>query len=95
MRTERVTFLTSREHKAALDAIARENGMSVGHFVREATARYMAEGEMDDEERLALLLDELNEALPKMHASLDRSIQRLHDTRVEIAAMLAEAGLQQ
>ena len=28
MQTERVTFLTSRDHKAALDAYAKESGMS-------------------------------------------------------------------
>jgi hypothetical protein len=43
MQTERVTFLTTPDHKAALDAFARENGMSVGHVVREATSRYIVD----------------------------------------------------
>ncbi len=34
MQTERVTFLTTPDHKAALDAFARAKGMSVGHVVR-------------------------------------------------------------
>jgi hypothetical protein len=93
MRTERVTFLTSAEDKAALDAVARENGMSVGHFVREATARYIAEGDMDDEERLKLLLDELDDALPHMHAALDRAIEGQQKLRADIDTMLREAGL--
>ena len=38
MQTERVTFLTTPDHKAALDAFAASTGMSVGHVVREASA---------------------------------------------------------
>ena len=43
MQTERVTFLTTPDHKAALDAFAASNGKSVGHVVREATSRYIVE----------------------------------------------------
>ena len=93
MQTERVTFLTSTEHKAALDAFAASNGMSVGHVVREATSRYLVEGEMDDEERFKLLIQELDEALPDMHAALDRAIAGQRALRAEIDAMLREAGL--
>ena len=34
MQTERVTFLTTPDHKAALDAFAVGSGRSVGHVVR-------------------------------------------------------------
>lgn len=93
MQTERVTFLTSPDHKAALDMIAKQQGMSVGHFVREATVRYMAEGDMKDEERFELLLKELDEALPHMHAALDRAIDGQQKLRADIDRMLREAGL--
>ncbi len=93
MQTERVTFLTSPDHKAALDAFAKESGMSVGHVLREAATRYIVEGEMNDEERFQLLIQELNEALPKMHAALDHSIARLRDTRRQIDDTMREAGL--
>ena len=93
MQTERVTFLTSRDHKAALDTVAKQQGMSVGHFVREATARYMAEGDMKDEERFELLIKELDEALPHMHAALDRAIEGQQRLRADIDKMLREAGL--
>lgn len=75
MQTERVTFLTSREHKAALDAFAADNGQSVGNVVREATARYISEpsGRADEDERaLDLLVSELEAALPRWNASFDR-----------------------
>jgi hypothetical protein len=93
MQTERVTFLTSPDHKAALDAFAASNGMSVGHVVREATTRYVAEGEMNEDERFKLLLDELDAALPEMHAALDRAIAGQRTLRADIDAMLREAGL--
>ncbi|MBW6529755.1 hypothetical protein ACYZX9_00430 [Sphingomonas citri] len=93
MQTERVTFLTTPEHKAALEAFAASSRQSVGHLLREASSRYLLDGEMDDGSRLELLVEELNDALPRIHASLDRSIDGLRETRDEINAMMRQAGL--
>lgn len=93
MQTERVTFLTSRDHKAALDAFAKESGMSVGHVMREASTRYVAEGDMSEDERFKLLVSELDDALPHMHAALDRAIEGQQTLRAEIDERLREAGL--
>jgi uncharacterized protein YfeS len=93
MQTERVTFLTSRDNKAALDAFAKESGMSVGHVLREAAMRYVAEGEMDEDQRFKLLIDELEDALPHMHAALDHAIIGQKKLRGDIDQMLREAGL--
>ena len=93
MQTERVTFLTSPEQKAALDAFARESGMSVGHVLREASLRYVAEGEMDEDQRFNLLVDELRDALPFMHAALDHAILGQQSLRADIDQMLRAAGL--
>ena len=93
MQSERVTFLTTPDHKAALDAFARDSGMSVGHVVREATSRYVAEGELDEDDRFKLLIHELDEALPDMHAALDRAITGQQKLRADVDAMLREAGL--
>ena len=38
MRTERVTFVTAPDQKAARDAFAANNGQSVGHVLREPLA---------------------------------------------------------
>lgn len=65
MQTERVTFLTTPDHKAALDAFAASQGKSIGHVVREATSRYLAQ-EGDEEAELAALVSEANRAIPKM-----------------------------
>lgn len=92
MQTERVTFLTSREHKAALDAFAASRGESVGNLVREATAHYIAQ-EPDEEQELAAIVAHLVDALPAMRASLDRSIAKTQTSMDEIDRMLREAGI--
>ena len=89
MQTERVTFLTTPDHKKALDAFARESGMSVGHVVREATSRYVAEGEMCEEEELALLVQELNAAVPRMAADIDAAIAAIRASNNRVDAVLA------
>jgi len=93
MQTERVTFLTTPDHKAALDAYAASSGKSVGHVLREASTRYVAEAGMDEEERVKLLIHELDDALPLMHDALDRAIAGQQQLRAEIDALLREAEL--
>jgi hypothetical protein len=68
MQTERVTFLTTPDHKAALDAFARENGMSVGHVVREATSRYIVDPALSsaDERVVDQLVPLVNDAVEDM-----------------------------
>ena len=93
MQTERVTFLTSRDHKAALDAYAKDSGMSVGHVLREASMRYVVEADMSEDDRFKLLVDELDDALPHIHDALDRAIEGQQKLRADIDSMLREAGL--
>lgn len=98
MQTERVTFLTSRDHKAALDAFAKASGMSVGHVVREATSRFMAQpsnDENDEEEALRLLARELDEAAPRIQASLERIADKLDTIRAENDAFLRKRGVRE
>jgi hypothetical protein len=97
MQSERVTFLTSREHKAALDAFAASSGQSVGNVVREATARYMSEPpQAADEGQKApdLLVGELEAAIPtwnakfdSMEASIARARQSIRDAVAAVKAM--------
>ena len=93
MQTERVTFLTSRDHKAALDTFAASSGQSVGQVLREASSRYIAEGQRTQEEELAALVNELSATVPVMRASLKRSTKRIHETMREVDAMLRDAGI--
>jgi hypothetical protein len=97
MQTERVTFLTTPDHKAALDAFAASNGKSVGHVVREATAQYLARPEAMDETaedaKLAAVVAEANEAIPKMSASIDHMIATLDASHSRVDAFLREVGV--
>ena len=93
MQTERVTFLTTPDHKAALDAFARETGMSIGHVVREASSQYIAQPTPSEEGELAALVEQVNEAIPKMAASIDRMIARLDESHRATDAFLREMGV--
>lgn len=95
MQSERVTYLTNAEQKAALEAFARARGESVGSVLREASAQYMAEADMNDEERFTLLIDELGQSLPEMHAALDGAIEGQQKLRADIDTLLREAGLRE
>ena len=91
MQTERVTFLTSRDHKAALDAFAASEGKSVGNVVREATARYIANGKDEDDEyeqALDLILPELEAMLPKWLAQFDAMERSIDEARESIRKSL-------
>ena len=93
MQTERVTFLTSREHKAALDAFASKRGESVGNVVREATSRYIAQppDRKDEfEEALDLLLPELEWMIPKWNRQIDGMMEAMDHASAAVRKALAE-----
>lgn len=93
MQTERVTFLTTPDHKAALDAFAASNGQSVGHVLREASSQYIGQPTPDEEAELAALVQQVNEAIPKMNASIDGMIERLDATHSRVDAFLRDIGV--
>ena len=90
MQTERVTFLTTPDHKAALDAFATSNGMSVGHVVREATTSFIAQEGADEEEVRSAILDEVLQALPRMQDDLDAIRTSIAEARAAIATALVD-----
>lgn len=94
MQTERVTFLTTPDQKAALDAFASSNGMSVGHVVREASSQYMAQSaqassEDEDEEALRLLIPEVELAVADMHRTIAEMRDDIRRTCAVVDAVLA------
>ncbi len=95
MQTERVTYLTSPEQKSALEAFARARGESVGNVVREATLRYMAQprDESEEEAELAALAEQVNDALPRMNASIDQMIETMKSTHDAVDRTLRAAGI--
>ena len=95
MQTERVTFLTTPDHKAALDAFATSSGRSVGHVVREATSRFISQTDDAEEAELVALVEQVNEALPKMEASLAEMSLTLRETHDAVDRMLRDMGARQ
>ena len=93
MQTERVTFLTTPDHKAALDAFATNSGMSVGHVVREATSQFIAQPNEAEEAELAALVEQVNEAIPKMNAAIDHMIETMDRTHSKVDALLRDMGV--
>ena len=83
MQTERVTYLTSAEHKSALEAFAKSRGESVGNVVREATARYIAPSRANAE-----LEKELERLLPEA----ETAIREIGDDISAMRAMIAETN---
>lgn len=97
MQTERVTFLTTPDHKAALDAFAQDSGRSVGHVVREATSQYIAQPQVanDELEILEHVLPEIEAMLPKWNAQIDRmeaNLDHAHKAVREALAKVKELG---
>ena len=90
MQTERVTFLTTPDHKAALDAFAAANGMSVGHVVREATSSYLAQEGLDEDEARTLIMEEVEQAMPRIQEDLDAMRASIAEARAAIAEALRE-----
>lgn len=92
MQTERVTFLTTADHKAALDAYATSNGKSVGHVVREATINYIAapvSERAEDEAALALILPEVEAAVADMKAAITAMRADIERTCAAVDVVLA------
>lgn len=92
MHTERVTYLTNAEQKAALEAFAKARGESVGNVLREAAARYIGQPTEEEEAELEALTEQVNEAIPRMAASMDRMIERMDRTHRKVDALLRDKG---
>jgi hypothetical protein len=88
MQTARVTILMAPEKKAAFDALAAERGVSTGEFFRQAGDRAAAFHDQE-EEALALLIDELEQLLPAMHQKLDDMHASIASARAAIHESLA------
>lgn len=63
MQAERITFLATPDHRAALDAFVARSGMSVGHVVREAT--------------MFASIDHMIETVQETHVHVDRTLRRM------------------
>jgi SpoVK/Ycf46/Vps4 family AAA+-type ATPase len=92
MQTERVTILMTPAKKAALAARAAARSMSIGQYVRRKV-----EDEDDftgeQEAELALLVAEVNKAVPRMAEQLDAMSAQARALHDELDAFLREKGV--
>jgi hypothetical protein len=97
MRTARTTILLTDTERADLDAFASSRGESVSNVVRDATVRYIAQptGDADEERMLKLLIDEINDAAPRILASMDRLSEKMQAMHEENDAFLRKMGVRQ
>jgi predicted ribosome quality control (RQC) complex YloA/Tae2 family protein len=91
--TERVTYLTNAEQKAALEAFARARGESVGSVLRDAVAEYLGQPSAAEEAELIALTQQVNEAIPRMNAKLERISATIRDLRAENDAFFRDKGI--
>lgn len=69
MKTQRLTLLVSPADKRHYRDLARERGMNMSEFMREAVRVYGVSS-IDDTRELATLTAELREAIPAMRKSV-------------------------
>jgi hypothetical protein len=91
MQTARVTVLMTPDRKAQLESRAADMGVSSGEFIRLAVDNFNP-SEMESAE-LTALIEELSEAVPRMRAALDRSVERLDSTHAKVDRLLRDMGV--
>jgi hypothetical protein len=91
MQTERLTVLLSPARKAIVAQRAAARGISVGEYARR---RFDEDEDLtpEQEAEMIALVDQVNEAIPRMNASLDEMRSKLRETHVEVDRMLREMG---
>ena len=92
MKTARTTVLMTPEEKAALEKRAASLGVSSGEYIRLAVDNY-EKISPEEEAELGALVKEVNMAIPKMRASLDRMSKTLRKTLKENDAFFRERGI--
>ncbi len=93
MQTERITFLTTPQNKAAIAARAAARGISTGEYIRRKIDDDDDEPTPEEEAELAALVEQVNIAIPKMAASMDRMIATLESTHEEVDKFLRQQGI--
>lgn len=81
VQTERITILGTPDFKAFLTKEAKKEGISMSELVRQRCTQKPA---TEDEELLAVLLAEVNEATAKAKKSLDKGLKNAEKVLAEI-----------
>lgn len=89
MQTERITILASPAAKRDMTARASARGLSLGEYVRR---RALGDDDMTPEQELELgmLVDEVNAAVPRIEATMERIGETVRRLREENDAFFRE-----
>jgi signal transduction protein with GAF and PtsI domain len=93
MQSERVTILMTPDRKARVASRAAARGISMGEYLRRKIEDEEDELTPAQEAELAVLVEQVNEAIPRMNASLDQMSETLRKTNMELDAFLREKGI--
>lgn len=92
MRNARVTVLMKPEEKAELESHAARLGISSGEYIRLAVDNFEKPTAAEEAELNALLV-EVNQAVPRIKQSLDRTSRTLRKLRQENADFFKARGI--
>ena len=94
LHSERVTFLATPALKERLSVLAKASGLSIGEYVRRRIQEDDGEAlSRQEEDELVALVDQVNEAVPHMSASLDDMSRAIREARANLDASLRAAGV--
>ena len=91
MQNARVTFLTTPDRKAAIEAKAADLGVSSAEYISLAVDNFDRLSAREEQE-LSLLVDEVNSAIPGMMRTIDDMAEMIRNTRSEVERSLREVG---
>lgn len=92
MQTERMTILVDPSYKANVVRRAALRGVSTSEHVRNALDSF-GENSGDEEAELAALVAQVNDAVPRMQASIENMIATMDKTHRETDAFLKKMGV--
>ena len=92
MQTDRLTVLMDPAYKAAVASQAAKRGVSTSEHVRNALDSFDTMTEAEEVE-LAALVAQVNEAIPRMQASLVRTCEKMEAFHAEMDVFFKEKGI--
>lgn len=94
LQSERVTFLATPALKARLAALAKADGLSIGEYVRRRVQEDDGQALSEEQEaELIALTQQVNEAIPRVNAKLERVSETIRSLKAENDAFFRDKGI--
>jgi hypothetical protein len=92
MRANRLTVLLSDDERADVDSKATRMGVSSSEYVRLAVNNFDGPT-AEDEAELSALLEQVNQAVPRMQDAMTRMSEKIQALHAENEAFFKEKGI--